>query len=354
MRTTRLPCPWLAAALVLVAFLAVACGDDGEGRPPATAGTPRTPEKITFMAGFKPQANLPFVGAYVAKEKGFFQEQGLDVDIQHSAGSSQHVQLLVSGQIQFTTADAANVLQRIADPGLPLVAIALIGQTGQQGWVTLADSGLDDPRDWKGKTVGYRSTVPPDLPAILKARDMTLDDVETVNVGYQPPQLLTEGRVDVYPVFLSNEPDIIRRKLGKEVNVFRASDYGMPTLGLTYLTTEDYMQEHPEIVERFLKAVLYGIEWARDNRDEAIDIVLKYAPGEEREHQRFMLDRELEAAESEVTRVNGLGWQTEQQWQSLGDALVEFGALPEPVDVNAAFYDEFLRFIYKDGELQWP
>ncbi len=354
MRTTRLPCLWLAAALALIAFLAVACGDDGEGQPAATAGTPRTAEKITFMAGFKPQANLPFVGAYVAREKGFFQEQGLDVDIQHSAGSSQHVQLLVSGRVQFTTADAANVLQRIADPGLPLVAIALIGQTGQQGWVTLADSGLDDPADWKGKTVGYRSSVPPDLLAILGAHGMTLDDIEEVNVGYQPPQLLVEGRVDVYPVFLSNEPDTIRRKLGEEVNIFRASDYGMPTLGLTYLTTEDYMQEHPETVERFLRAVLYGIEWARDNRDEAIDIVLEYAPGEEREHQRFMLDRELEAAESEVTRENGLGWQTEQQWRSLDDALVEFGALTEPVDVNAAFYDEFLRFIYKDGRLQWP
>ncbi len=344
----------LTTLLALFTVLAIACGSDEKSQPAATTGTPRPLEKITFMAGFKAQANLPFVGAYVAKEKGFFQEQGLDVDIQHSTGGSQHVQLLVSGQVQFTTADAANVLQRIADPGLPLVAIALIGQTGQQGWVTLKDSGLDDPSDWKGKTVGYRNTVPPDLLAILKAQGMSLDDVEEVNVGYQPPQLLVEGRVDVYPVFLSNEPDIIRRKLGKEVNVFQAADYGMPTLGLTYVTTEDYMREHPEIVERFLKAVLHGIEWARDNRDEAIDIVLKYAPGEEREHQRFMLDAELAAAESDVTRENGLGWQTEEQWQALQDALVEFGAIAEPVDVNAAFFDEFLRSIYKDGKLQWP
>ena len=81
----------------------------------------------------------------------------------------------------------------------------------------------------------------------------------------------------------------------------------MPTLGLTYVTYEDYMREHPEIVERFLKAVLHGIEWARDNRDEAIDIVLKYAPGEEREHQRFMLDTELAAAESDVTQGERAG-----------------------------------------------
>jgi len=347
--------PSLALASILfVSLVMAACGGEEKAVAPQTAAPTPQPQKITFMAGFKPQANLPFVGAYVAKEKGFFQEQGLDVDIQHSSGSSQHVQLLLAGQVQFTTADAANVLQRIADPGLPLLAVALIGQTGQQGWVTLAGAGLDDPADWRGKTVGYRSTVPPDLLAILKSRGMTLDDVNAQNIGYEPPQLLVEGRVDVYPVFLSNEPDIIRRKLGKEVKVFSAADYGMPTLGLTYVTTKDYAAQHPEVVERFLKAVLHGIEWARDNRDEAVDIVLKYATGEEREHQRFMLDTELAAAESDVTRQNGLGWQTAEQWQALNASLQEFGAVSKPVDAGAAFSDEFLSAIYKDGQLQWP
>ncbi|MDI6857772.1 MAG: ABC transporter substrate-binding protein [Dehalococcoidia bacterium] len=336
----------LFATLPLLFLLG--CGEEETEQAASTSSTPAI-ENVTFMAGFKAQANLPFVGAYVAKEKGFFREEGLEVEIQHSTGGGQHVQLLLSGDVQFTTADAANVLQRVADPGIPLVAVALIGQTGQQGWVTLADSGLDDPKDWAGKTVGYRGTVPPDLLAILKANGMTLDDVNEVNVGYQPPQLLVEGRVDVYPVFLSNEPDIIRRKLGKEVNVFRASDYGMPTLGLTYVTSEGYMREHPETVERFLRAALRGIEWARDNRDEAVDIVLKYASGEEREHQRFMLDAELEAADSDVTAQHGIGWQTEEQWQGLHDALIEYGALAEPVDVNAAFYNEFLRVIYESG-----
>jgi len=342
------------ASILSVVMIVAACGGEEKAAVQETAAPTPEPQKITFMAGFKPQANLPFVGVYVAKEKGFFQEQGLDVDIQHSSGSSQHVQLLLAGQVQLTTADAANVLQRIADPGLPLLAVALIGQTGQQGWVTLAGAGLDDPADWREKTVGYRSTVPPDLPAILDARGMTLDDVNAQNIGYEPPQLLVEGRVDVYPVFLSNEPDIIRRKLGKEVKVFSAATYGMPTLGLTYVTTKDYAAQHPEVVERFLKAVLHGIEWARDNRDEAVDIVLKYATGEDREHQRFMLDTELAAAESDVTRENGLGWQTAEQWQALSASLRQFGALSKPVDANAAFSDEYLSAIYKDGQLQWP
>jgi ABC-type nitrate/sulfonate/bicarbonate transport system substrate-binding protein len=345
-------CRWLILVFVVLAF--AACSSEQKATPPQTSAPTLQPQKITFMAGFTAQANLPFVGAYVAKEKGFFADEALDVDIQHSSGSSQHIQLLLSGQVQFTTADAANVLQRIADPGLPLLSIALIGQTGQQGWVTLAGSGLDDPASWRGKTVGYRSSVPPDLPAILKARGLTLSDVNAQNIGYEPPQLLTEGRVDVYPVFLSNEPDTIRRKLGKEVKVFSAADYGMPTLGLTYVTSKDYADQHPDVVERFLKAVLHGIDWARDNRDEAVDIVLKYATGEEREHQRFMLDTELAAADSDVTQQNGLGWQTAAQWQALDTWLQEYGGLAKPVDSSNAFSDRFLRDIYTDGQLQWP
>ncbi len=78
------PRPLLAALLpLLVAVLLAACENGGGGpgesgaSPPALS--PAAPDKITFMAGFKPQANLPFVGAYVAQEKGFFAEQNLEV-----------------------------------------------------------------------------------------------------------------------------------------------------------------------------------------------------------------------------------------------------------------------------------
>jgi ABC-type nitrate/sulfonate/bicarbonate transport system substrate-binding protein len=344
MKTLRVALFGLIAVSVL---LLGACGW-GESASSGTSGTPTAPEKVTFMAGFKAQANLPFVGVYVAKEKGFFKGEGLDVSIQHSSGGSQHVQLLMAGQVQFTTADAANVLQRIAEPGLPLLAVALIGQTGQQGWVTLADSGLDDPADWRGKTVGYRNTIPPDLLAILAARGLTLDDVNAVNIGYEPPQLLVEGRVDVYPVFLSNEPDTIRRKLGRDVKVFRAADYGMPTLGLTYVTTRDYAEQHSDTVAHFLAAVIRGIEWARHNRDEAVDIVLEYAPGEDREHQRFMLDTELAAADSSVTRAHGLGWQTSEQWNALKTSLEEYDAISGNVDADSAFSDRLLTAAYDE------
>jgi ABC-type nitrate/sulfonate/bicarbonate transport system substrate-binding protein len=351
-----------AALLAAAALLLAACGEEKEKAatpavtaPEATIGAEATPaavKKVTFMAGFKPQANLPFVGVYVAQEKGFFKGQGLDVDIQHSDGS-QHVQLLAAGKIQFATADAAQVLRRRAETGIPIVAVALIGQTGQQGWVTLADSGIDDPADWVGKTVGFRNTIPPDFHAILKANGVDPNAVKTVNIGFQPPTLLLEGKVDVYPVFLSNEPDIIRRQ-GKEVTVFQAADYGVPTLGLTYISNEDFIASHPDTVERFLKAALRGIQYTIDNPEEAVEIVLRYAPQEDADHQRFMLDTEIAGAYSRVTTENGLGWQTEEQWQALADTLLEFGALEKAVDVNAAFTSEFVERIYRNGQLIWP
>ncbi len=298
-------------------------------------------QKMTFMAGFMPQANLPFVGVYVAEEMGFFAAAGLDVSIEHSAGGGEHLQLLTLGEIEVTTQDAAVLLRRRADPGLPLVSLALIGQRGQQAFVALADSGIDTPADWAGRTIGFKGTPPPDLFAILEAAGLDEKDVELVNVGFDP-RVLSEGRVDVYPVFKSNEPNMIRG-WGYELNLWDAADWGVPTLGLAYVSSEATIAENPEMLGKFLDAAMHGITFAKDNRDEAVEIVMKYAGGgADRAHMRFMLDAEFADAESAVTAEHGLGWQTVEQWQALHDMLVDYTVLSTPLDVEAAFTTRFL------------
>ncbi len=323
--------------LLLLTVLLAAC----------TIATPTQPAPspesmtMTFMAGYKPQANLPFVGVYVAQDQGFFLEENLTVTIEHSAGQGQHLQLLAAGKVQVTTQDAAVLLKRRGDPGLPLVSIALIGQRGQQAYAALTSSGIKSPKDWEGRTVGYKGTQPPDLQAIMEAAGVDIDKVASVNVGFDP-RLLTEGKVDVYPVYKSNEPYLIH-SWGYDLTLWEAADFGVPNLGLTYVTSEEILKNDPELLIRFLRAALRGIDYAREHPDEAVQAVLQYTgPETDADHMLFMLESELVDAVSPVTEQYGLGWQTLEQWQALADMLQKYDALPA-LDVQQAFTNEILR-----------
>lgn len=300
------------------------------GLQPNLAGD--KPFAMTFMAGYKPQANLPFVGVYVAKEKGFFAQRGLDVTIEHSPGKGEHVQLLVAGKVQVTTMDAATILQRRADAELPVVSIALVGQKGQQAYAALKSAGMVTPKDWQGKNVGFKGSPPPDLYALLAAAGVDAAKVNLVNVGFDP-RVLVEGQVDVYPVFKSNEPYLLQ-SWGSELMLWDAADFGVPTLGLAYVSSEQIIGEHPAELAQFLSAALQGIEYAAAHRDEAVEIVMKYAgPETDAAHMKYMLETELKDAQS----PGGFGWQSLEQWQGLASMLQKNSALKDGVDAGKAF-----------------
>jgi ABC-type nitrate/sulfonate/bicarbonate transport system substrate-binding protein len=344
----------LSLATLVLLGLAAACGDDDDEatEPPpaeetATESEPAL-EEVTFVAGFKPQANLPFVGVYVAQEQGFFADEGLEVTIEHdTGGQGEAVRLLVAGEIEFSTADAAVVMQRRADAELPLLAIAQIGQTGQQGYAVKADSGIESPADWAGKIVGFKgAAAPPDLFAILEANGLSEEDIDLVNIGFDP-RVFVEGQVDVYPLFLSNEPYTIENQLGTPITIFEAADYGIPTLGLTYVTSEDYLAEEPEVVEAFLRATLRGISWAAENREEALEIVGIYAPEEDPELMAFMFDAELAAAQEGVG-AEGIGLFDDERWQELYELLLSHDGLSAEIDPAAAYDGSLVTEIYAE------
>ena len=333
-----------AFLLLMLAAMAytIACGD---------ADVDEAPDKVVFMAGFKPQANLPFVAAYVAQEQGFFAEQDLEVEIRH-ASSGEHLKLLVAGDVHVTTAAASSVLKRRSDPELPIVAFALFGQKGQQAYIALKDAGITDLRDWEGRNFGYKISVPPDYLAMLEAGGADRAKVNEVQVGFDP-RVLTERKVDVLAVFKSNEPNIVR-KLGHEGVLWDPAEFDVPNMGLAYITTDAYASESSDVLDRFLRATLRGTEFALENRDETLDIILKYAPKEDRSHQAFMLDTELADATSPFTDERGVGQMTEVQWKALYDHLLQFEALPQPFDYTTAFTTTFLEQAYDGNKLRWP
>ena len=341
---------WLVALVVAVTACApAAVGPASQSAAPSS--TPFPIEKVTFIAGFKPQADLPFVGVYVAQERGYFKAQGLDVSIQHAV-SGEHVQLLATGRAQFSTGTGGDVLKRVAQADVPLVSIAVIGQRDDQAFAVRADSPIRTLKDWEGKLVGYKSTPSADYLALLKIGGVDRSKVREVAVGFDP-RVLATGQVDVYPVFAANEPDTLARQ-GIAVRLFDPTTYGVPSFGLTYMSNRDLVATRPDLVKRFLRAALKGIEDAVADREGAIDIVMKYAPGEDRAHQRYMLDTEIEAAQNDMTRTRGIGATTREQWGALESFLSDYGALPKRVDVTTVYNDSFVNELYKGGKLIWP
>lgn len=344
------------AALVVACMVASACTPAGVGQGGATSAspspTPRPVEAVTFIAGFKAQANLPFVGVYIAKKRGYFREQGLDVTIQHSAGSGEHIRLLGTGAVHFSTGSAGDVMKRVADAGVPLVSVATIGQRGEQAYAVRADSPIRTPKDWEGRLVGYKGTVSADYLALLKLAGVDRSKVREVAVGFDP-RVLVLGQVEVYPVFTSNEPDTLER-LGVPVRLFEPWRFGVPSLGLTYITTRDMVATRADTVRRFLAASLKGIADAVADRASAVDIVMEFAPGEDRAHQRYMLDTEIDAALTDLTRAQGIGATERGDWARLHDVLAENGGLSKAIDVDAVFSDRFTKELYRDSRLVWP
>ncbi len=337
-----------AASLLPVALFAAACGDDADNETTeaSATGTTEPPQKLTFMAGFKPQANLPFVGVYVAQEKGFFKEQNLEVEIRH-AQSGEHLQLLLNNTVQIATANAAQVLQRNAE-GLPLIALALVGQRSEQGFIVGANSGITSIKDWPGRKFGYKGSVPVEFLALARSQGIDPDKVEQVRVSFDP-RVLSEGQVDILACFISNEPGQLDR-IGYKTKLFDPSEFGMPFLGLTYITNPEQVKNNPQALERFTKAALHGIEYADANRTEAVDIVMKFAPQEVREQQQFMMETELARAKN----TTGFGAQSQEQWQKLADALLQYNSIPKAVDVKQVFTANIPSAILKGGKVAWP
>ena len=331
----------LLAALALLGFLAAAlaaCGDD-------------EPEQLTirYMGGFRPQANLPFVAVYVAEDQGFFADEGLTVEISHAA-TGEHKSLTLSGEIDITTLPASEMLQLRADSDAPFVAVSLFGQRGDFGYVVLEDSGITSPADFADRLIGFKGQVQAEFLAMIHAHNLTTDDFELVSVGFNPV-VVVEREIDVYPVFLSNEPDTLTRVMGADIRVFEAADYGVPTLGVVYLVTEEYLEDdqNRERVERFLRATLRAFQFALDDPAAAIESTRKFIPEEaDLVHERFILETELANAISPLTDDNGLGWFTANQFAALQDVLLEYEAMQRPIDLDKALDRSFLEQIHSE------
>lgn len=331
--------------------------------PAATTASTGAIQDITFQAGYLPQGNISFVAPYVAKEKGFFEQEGLNVTIEHTApGQGENFKRLAAKDIEISTIPAPDILTQVGDNGVPFVSIAVLGHASDNALMTLESSGIKTLKDLEGKKVGYKFVILPWMKSMLDAAGVDQSKVEFVGVGFDPRVILPdfgEGRVDAVQIFKSNEPDTMQRA-GFPVTVFNPEDFGVTSLGQTLVTHKDFVQSDPEMLRKFLKATMMGLKYAADpaNAEEVTDIIMKYAGADaNRDHQKFLYQTEIKDSylTSPATKEVGLGYASDEEWQAMIDVIAKYKGLKSaPPAVNAVWDGQFIKSIYKDGELQFP
>jgi NitT/TauT family transport system substrate-binding protein len=281
-----------------------------------------------------------FAGVYVALEKGFYKEAGLNVKINPGGPNVSTETLVASGADTFAVAGATDSMLFAREKKLPVVAIAMTLQTTPYAFVSLQSSAIKSPKDFSGKTASAWFTGSQyQLYTVLQTAGV---DQKSVNIVAQPfsMQPFIDGKYDISTVTMYNELLVLKDK-NISVNLFRADEYGVRGQDNAIITSEKMIQQKPEVVQAFLNATLRGWKYAIQNQPEAVDIVIKSGSGLNKAHQTNMLAAYAQLMVSGTGRSQGLGWVDLDTAKKVNDNLVKYAALQAPVDVAPAFTNQF-------------
>ena len=212
-----------------------------------------------------------FAGELVAAKEGFFQTNGLSVDIRPGGFESDPIKLVANGSDTFGITGADSFLLARAN-GVPIVAFASGYIDSAVVYYSRKVANIHSPTDWKGKKIGVQAgqdtgTI---YQALLSKAGLTSQDVTEIPVKYDFTQFLNGG-VDVWPGYAATQSYILNQK-GISYDVIYPSKYGVQYVGTVYFTTEKVMSEHPEWVRAFLRSVIAGWQFTYSSSTESMAI----------------------------------------------------------------------------------
>lgn len=259
------------AVAVLAAL--VACGDD------SGSGAASPPTKVTYLTSFSTFGRDAY--AYVAQEKGYFAESGLDVTINPGTGTVDVLKLVAGGRAEFGVGDFTATMITVAKEKLPVTAVAAIHQRTVAAIVALDGNGISKPADLVGKKIGDQpgSTNQVMFPVYAKAAGIDPSRVQFVpSPPPALPQLLVSGQVDGIGQFVVGTPLIEAAARGRKAVVLPYGDFVPDLYGNMLITSKDLASRDPALVKRFSGALLKGLQYSIEHPDELGQILNKYQP----------------------------------------------------------------------------
>ena len=323
-----------ALIFALIAAVLAACASQAAA-PTSTSAPVLT--TIHLPVGYVP--NVQFAPLYVAIDKGYFRDEGLDVSLDYSM-ETDNVALVGANQLPFAVVSGEQVLLGRAQE-LPIVYVMSWYRDYPVGVVSLASENITKPADLKGKKIGIPGLYGASyigLEALLAAGGIKESDVTLDSIGYNQIESLTSGQDQAAVIYVTNEP-IQMQSEGYQVNVFGVSDYlAMVSNGL--ITNEQTLQENPDLVKKMTRAFLHGIQDTIANPDEAYQITTKYVDSLSEADQT--VQKAILNATIKLYQTAPWGYTDPQAWENMQKVLLNMSLLKTPLDLSQVYSNDYL------------
>jgi putative hydroxymethylpyrimidine transport system substrate-binding protein len=327
--------PRLALTLLLLTTALLAgCGseDDERAGGAGPAAKPLTP--IEFQLSWLPGGDN--LGFWAGKEKGFFEEEGIDLQIRHSNDPTASIKLAASGERPLAIAYTGDILFSAAK-GEKVTSIFSLTDSSPFGIISLDESGIGTPKDLEGKRVGVTS-LPIDqafFDNMLEEAGVDRSAVKVVDPGQSGVQQLLQGNLDATSAIVDYEPAVLESKGKTDYTFTFYSDYGAPDAPFYCIVANpEWLAQNGETARAFVRAVRRSFAWTHEHVDEAADIFMEEFPEQDRELVKTIWTRERE--------IQGDGTNDPAKFRELARFLEAEGLLESPVGTSELATNDYL------------
>jgi NitT/TauT family transport system substrate-binding protein len=341
-RRTLLRNGGLLSVVTLAGGVLAACSS------PSTATSTAVPAKPTQAAPVQTQevsmrlgwlANSQYAGDFVALDKGYFKERGIDLRVDPGGPNIDPVSLTASGSNTIGNVSSIAAMFLARSQGIPVKAFATALQRHPFAFITLKDKNIHGPQDFVGKKIGIQATARPLIDAVIAKYNLPRDQVQITVIGSDTTPLKT-GQVDVITGWVIDAPQMAA--VGPDAVPLLLWDMGIHLYAFAYFTTDDVLKGKFDMLTNFVAASAKGWDYAAKNPDEATDISLKYGKDLKRDLELQTWKLEAPFMWSDVTREKGWGWMDAQVWDDAIKVYGDLGLLKNPITSADAMTQDVL------------
>ncbi len=280
-----------------------------------------------------------YAGFYIAKEKGYYKDIGLDVKLKEWNHGIDIVQNISDAKSAYGVVRPSSLID--ISKGKDLVYLAAIFQSSPLILLSNKSSGIKSIKDFKNKKIMITQDhiVDSSLVSMFRSQGIEIFDMEIVKHSFDVKSLLN-GETDIMAAYISNEPFMLK-ELGGDPIVFSSKDYGFDFYNDILTVSRDYLDKNKDEVKKFTKATLRGFEYAFNHIDETIDIILKKYNTSNKTKEALLYEAK-ELKKLAYYKTNDIGYIDTTKLEKIYDVYKLFGLAKLGLDVEEIVYDRLI------------